>query len=46
MVLLKGWPGRPGGQVMCVEINGQHPALNGVLAPVEVLQRATQAQRR
>ena len=35
----------PGGQVACVELNGQHPALSGVLAPVEVLQNAKDAAR-
>lgn len=35
----------PGGQVLCVEVNGQHPALSGVLAPIEALEMATMEKR-
>jgi hypothetical protein len=43
LVTLSAGTDIPGGQVWALEINGSHPALSGVLAPVDVALQAKSA---
>lgn len=46
LVTLSSGTNIPGGQVPCIEINGQHPALSGFVAPVEKVMTQEEFNRR
>lgn len=46
LVTLSSGTNIPGGQVQCIEINGQHPALSGFVAPVEKIVKQEEFNRR